>query len=396
MDVDYPFIYNVTNFQFPSSIMFGPNSLERIDGELKQFKGSKILIVTDKTMTSIGNVDKLLNQLEKTKFEIVVYDKVEPDPHIEIADEIISLTKKNGYDVIIGLGGGSSLDMAKIASISKYIEGSVEKHTGVDKIGGKGSPLICIPTTAGTGSEVTPFSVFTVKNKKKSIASKYIVPDLALVDPLLTFSMPPNITAGSGLDALSHAIEGMISIWSTPLTEALALAAIRLIAQYLRVAYFNGNIFEARCNMSLAATIAGLSFSSPRVTYGHSVAQTFAPVYNVPHGTSCAMTLPYIMEFYLPVSTSKIAQIAAAMGEKTQNKSLYEASKMAIHAVYKLSQDLNITGLKELGATREQLPMLAKACISDWPRTNTPRKFSEKSALKVFERMWIGKPLILE
>jgi len=391
VEVVHSFIYNVSSFNFPRRIVFGPKAVDRIGEEVKLFRGSDVLIVTDGTMVMVGNVDKIKAPLKEEGLKVEVYDKVEPDPRVETADDVAEIAREGGCDVVIGLGGGSSMDMAKVASIGKQVKGSVREYSGVEKVGKKGLPLICIPTTSGTGSEVTPYAVFTVGEKKRAIASRYIVPDLALVDPLLTISMPPQVTAGSGLDALSHAVESMISLWSTPLTDALALEAIRLISKHLRVAYHQGKNFEARCYMSFAATMAGLSFSSPGVVYGHSVAQTFSPIYQVPHGTSCAMTLPYIMEFYLPAATSKLADIARAMGEPIQNKSTQEAAVMAVRAVHKLTQDLNIPWLRDLGATREQLPSLAEACISDWSRTNSPRQLTKESALEVFERMWAGK-----
>jgi len=385
-------VYNISSLNFPRWIVFGPKAVERIGGEVNQLRGSDVLIVTDETMVKVDHVDKIRSLLMKEGLRVEVYDGVEPDPHVEIADDVADVARKGGYNIIVGLGGGSSMDMAKVASITKQVKGSVREYAGVDKVMEKGLPLICIPTTSGTGSEVTPFAVFTIGEKKRSIASRYIVPDLALVDPLLTISMPPQVTASSGLDALSHAVESMMSLWSTPLTDALALEAVRLISKHLRTAYYQGKNFEARCHMALAATIAGLSFSGPGVVYGHSIAQTFGPIYQVPHGVSCAMTLPYIMEFYLPVATPKLAYIARAMGESLQNKSTREAAEKAVLAVRQLSQDLKIPGLRDFGATREQLPSLAETCISDWPRANSPRQFTKESALEVFERMWAGKP----
>ena len=384
------FVKKVHAYDFPRRIIFGPESIERIKEEVRQLHASNGLIVTDETMEKIGYVDKVKDLLRESSLNIEVYDTVEPDPHVETADRVVTLVKKREYDVVIGLGGGSCLDMAKIASIAEQIEGSAQQYVGPNKVREKGIPLICIPTTSGTGSEVTPYLIFSVGEKKRAIASRYTVPDLALVDPILTVTMPPKITTGSGLDALSHAIESIISLDSTSFTEALALEAVRLISQSLRTAYRQGDNLEARYYMALAATTAGLAFSSARVVYGHSVAQTFAPRYNVPHGISCAMTLPYIMEFYLPVATMELAKIARAMGEPVDHTPVQDAARLAVRAVHKLTQDLNVPKLRDLGATQEQLADLAKACISDWPRTNSPRQFTEETAVAVFERIWRG------
>jgi len=388
----YPFIYKTATFLLPRRIVFGVNTIERIGEEMKTLTSKKIIIVTGPVVSKTGVVEKVMASLEKAGLEASVFDKVGPEPRIEMAEEAVEVARSGGFDGVIGVGGGSVMDIAKVASISLTNPGAVKNYLGLNQVAKKGVPLICAPTTAGTGSEVTRFSLLVVGNVKRSINSPNIVPDIALVDPMLTVSSPTNVTAGSGLDALSHAIESMMSTEITPLADALALEAVNFISRYLRVAYHHGGNIEARTYLSLAATMAGLAFNQGLLVLGHSVAMTFGPLYNVPHGTSCGMSLPYIMEYYLTVAADKLTLIARAMGENVGDLTPREAALKAIHAVRRLVEDVEIPlSLKEIGVPKEQLPTFAEACVRDWPRPNSPRKLTKESVLKVFERLWSGE-----
>ncbi len=278
------------------------------------------------------------------------------------------------------------MDTAKVASFSVANPGNIENYLGRGLIRYRGLPLICIPTTSGTGSEITVSAVFSVGNMKRFFASPHIVPDAAIVDPSLTVSLPPKATAGSGLDALSHAIEGIISLNSTSLTQAIGLEAIKLISNNIRRAYYNGRDLEARYNMSFAATMAGLSFSEPGVIHGHSIAQTFGPIYNVPHGLSCAMTLPFIMEFYKSAVPDKLSKIAESLGVDTTRLTDSEASEAAIHTVHEINEDLEIPSLKSVGADRKDFMKIAKDCVKSWVRPNSPKQLTEKAVIQILER----------
>ena len=203
--------------------------------------------------------------------------------------------------------------------------------------------------------------------------------------------MPPKVTVGSGLDALSHAVEAILSLDANPMTIALGLEAVRLISENLRVAYYDGRNVEARYHMSLAATMAGLSFNGPGLVHGHSIAQTFGPLYGVPHGLSCAMTLPYIMEFYLPAVPERLAWIAEAIGEDVYGLSLREAGRLAVEAVYELCVELDVPSLKDVGVEKERIPEIAELCVREWVRPNSPRLLTREDAIKILERMWEGE-----
>jgi len=387
-DLIFPYYLRTAFFNAPRRIIYGLGSINTLNNELVFEEGNKILLVTDEGVKKAGIVDKITGVLKNMGLIFNVYERVEPDPHIETAIDVAKNAREGEYDAVIGLGGGSPMDTAKVASFSVANPGNVENYLGRGLIKKRGLPLICIPTTSGTGSEITVSAVFSVGSLKRFFASPHIVPDVALIDPDLTVSMPPKVTTGSGLDALSHAVEGIISLFSTPLTQAIGLAAIRLISSNIRKAYHTGRDIEARCNMALAATMAGLSFSDPGVVHGHSIAQTFGPLYNIPHGLSCAMTLPYIMSFYRPVAMDKLCKIAEALGLNVHGLTEAEASEAAIMAVHELNVDLEIPSLKDVGADMKDLTEIAENCVKSWIRPNSPRQLTVKTVRQILEGMW--------
>jgi len=283
------------------------------------------------------------------------------------------------------------MDSAKIASISATNKGSIEGYIGVDKVSKKGLSVICIPTTSGTGSEVTRFAVIKYEKTKKAISSELIIPDVAIVDPTLTVSLPAKITACTGLDALSHAVEAMISIWATPFTDTLALGAIRAIFRYLKRAYNNGEDLEARYHMSMAATLAGLSFNDPRVLLAHSIGQTIGPIYNVPHGLSVAFALLYMLDFYLPSSADKIALISEAAGIYDEKITDKENAQKMIRWLLEFYREFGIPlSLKEFGASLDDIDKIAEYTVNFQPRSNSPIAITKENMLELYRKMWRG------
>lgn len=391
-EVIYPLIFRGFSFSVPTRIVFEINAINKIGEEMKSFGASNVLIVTDPMIGKMRAINRVVNKLRDMNLKFDVFDRAESEPSLASVEELTEVTRKGKFDAIIGIGGGSVMDSAKVASISISNPGNVKDFIGVEQVKAKGAPLICVPTTSGTGSEVTRFAVITVQDKKLDVVSQNIIPNVAILDPILTVTMPPGITAGTGMDALSHAIESVLSQDATPLTDALALEAIRLIWKHLRTAYNNGRNIEARSYMSLAATIAGLVFNNAGLVLGHSLSQTFGPIYKVPHGMSCAMTLPYVMEYYLPVIPEKLALIASKMDENLIGLPPRKLALEAIYSVKNLAEDLDVPpSLKEVGVPKDDLPRLTEICIKDWPRPNSPRIITKKSVLKTFERMWKGQ-----
>jgi len=390
-DIIYPSMKQTTTFVGPGRIVFGVGSRADLAKEIRGLGGLRPLIVTYPETAMASNVHQIVRMLESDGMEVYVYDEAEPEPRIETAEDLAAFTREGEFDLIVGLGGGSAMDLAKIASISVANPGQVRDYLGFNLVPKKGAPLICMPSTSGTGSEVTMFSVLTVGKKKMDVVTPHIIPDLALVDPVLAVTMPSSVTAGTGMDALSQAVETMTSLAATPLTDALALTAIQLIGKWLKVAHSEGNHLEARSGMALAATISGLAFGSGKLTLGHSLAQTFGPRKGIPHGVSCGIALPYVMEFYLPVVPEKLSLIAEAMGVETSGLSVSQAAMNAIGVVKKLADDIGIaSSLKEVRFDKNVLSELAEICVEEWPRPNSPRKLTKKSVLEVLNRMWEG------
>jgi alcohol dehydrogenase class IV len=267
-----------------------------------------------------------------------VFDKVEPEPPTRVIDECAETVRVGGFSLIIGLGGGSSLDTAKAASVLATNPGPVLNYVGMDTLPNRGLPSILIPTTAGTGSEATRVFVMTDEstNTKKVVYSDFLIPDVAILDPMLTVSTPPSITADTGMDALVHAIEAYVSVNSTPFAEVLALKAIELIAVNLPQAYAKGSNLRARYNMLLAANFGGSAFTSGGLGAVHGLAYVLGTEYHMSHGRSNAIMLPHVMKFNTAGNLDKFADIAEVMGENIEGLSLYEAADRAPVAVERL------------------------------------------------------------
>jgi len=393
-DIAYPSLRQITAFLSPRRIVFGIDSRKDLAKEIRRLEGSRPLIVTYAEPKLISTVEEIVKILRSDGMDPIVYDQAEPEPRIEVAENLATYARNGSFDVVIGIGGGSAMDLAKIASMSVTNPKPVRDYLGVDLVPKKGSSLVCIPTTAGTGSEVTMFSVLSVGKKKMDVASPHIIPDVALIDPFLTATMPPQLTAGTGMDALSQAIETVTSLAATPLTDCLALTAIQLAAKWLRAACADGSNLEARSGMALAATLSGLAFGSGKLTLGHSLAQTFGPARKISHGLSCGIALPYVMDFYLPVIPERLSLIAEAMMVETRGLSVSEAGKVAIHTVTKLVEDVGIPlSLKEFGFAKGEMSELAEICAREWPRPNSPRELTDQAVREVLEKMWEGRIL---
>jgi len=389
----YDPLFGIISFQtVRKGLFFGLNSINRIGPELSELAGGggKLLLVTDKGVRGAGIVDKVLSGLRG--FEVDIFDEVEAEPHIECAERAAAIAREGGYRAVVGVGGGSSLDMAKVASIMATNPGKVADYLGRGKLKRYGLPMVLVPTTAGTGSEVSPNAVVSLGETKGWISDPRAFSDVSIVDPMLTLTMPPKVTASTGLDALTHAVECIMSLNSSPLDEAMDLAAIEMISKYLRIAYANGRDLRARYHMSLAATMAGMAIGIAGVVYGHSIGYTLSTRYHLPHGTACGLALPYVMEYNAISCPEKLARVAEAMGVDARYLPQMEAALEGAKAVRALMEDVGLpTSLKELGAPKGDLPKLAAEMIEKYPRPNSPRQLTKESALKLYERIWEGR-----
>jgi len=380
----------IISLRSPHLILAGIGASERLGQEVKGIGAKRVLLVTDKGVIESGVGEKIQDQLEKEGMTIGVFKDVSPDPDIANAETCIEMAKKEKFELIIGLGGGSPMDIASITSVMLTNSGSIYDYFGINLVKNPGIPTILIPTTAGTGAEVTPNAILTdTKEKlKKAIVSPYILPRMAIVDPLLTLSMPPSVTSSSGIDALTHAIESYTSNNATILTDLFAKEAIVMIGRSLRTAVANGNNLEARYDMSIGSLYAGISLANAGVTAVHALAYPLGGQFNIPHGIANGLLLPYVMEFNVLGDIPKFAQVAKLLGERVDHLSLLDQAYHSAKVVKSLYQDLKIPqSLKELNVPKEAIPKMAQAAINVTRlMANNPRKMTVEDVEKIYEK----------
>jgi alcohol dehydrogenase class IV len=300
------------------------------------------------------------------------------------------MIREGMYDVVIGLGGGSSLDIAKGSAIMATHPGAILDYVGINTVHKPGLPKILIPTTAGTGSEVTRSVVVTDEreNTKKVVSSSFVIPEVAILDPMLTLSMPPDVTANTGMDALVHAIESYVSVNTTPFAEILAIEAVGLVAHNLPLAYSKGSDVTARYNMLLAANIAGLSFGSGGLGAVHGLSYVIGSEYHISHGRSNAIMLPHVMNFNKTGNLRKFAKIAEAMGENVEGLSMYEAAEKSVEAVKKLLNAVQIPfRLSQYEISRDDLPKLVEGGMKQARLfIPNPRDLTQEDVRSIYEK----------
>ncbi len=377
----------ITSFNTVRRILSGFGCLENLGDEITRLKGKKVLVISDPGIKAAGLLDPLVKILDRTKLSYSLFTEVEPDPKIEIALASHEAAKAFGPDLIIGLGGGSSLDIAKVTSVMLTNPGPIDRYFGMELVPESGLPLILIPTTAGTGSEMTSICVLSdTRNKvKKGIVSEHLFARVALLDPQLTLGLPPRVTALTGMDALVHAVESYTGVRATVLTDTLNLQAIRMIAANLRKAYANGDNREARENMLYASSIAGMAFSNTQNGLDHALALAIGGKFHLPHGLLTAFILPWVMEFNLLANPQKFIQIARAFGENADGLPEGEAARLSVRAIKSLLSDLDISyKLSDYQVPREEIPGLARAAIGAARLIgNNPRKVTEKEVVEI-------------
>ncbi len=381
-------ISRISNFYSPKKVVLGQNTIQQVGKEAKALGGSRALIVTDPGIVAAGLTKIVQDALRAEKIDSGVFDQVIPEPPARIVGDAVKVIREGRYDIVVGLGGGSSLDIAKGASIMTVNSGNIVDYAGIDLVPKAGLPKILIPTTAGTGSETSRSLVVTDENNiKRSIASSMGVSDVAILDPMLTLTMPAHITANTGMDALVHAIESYVSATATPFSDILALEAISLIAHNLPLAYSKGSNIIARYNMLLAASIAGLAFASSRLGIVHGLAYVIDTEYHLPHGRANAIMLPHVMNFNCTGNLTKFARIAEAMGENVAGKSTYEAAGQSVKAVENLLNAVQIPfRLSAYGVSRDDLPKLVEGGMKQARLfIPNPRDVSREDLKKIYE-----------
>ncbi|WKT75137.1 iron-containing alcohol dehydrogenase [Lysinibacillus fusiformis] len=330
--------------------------------EVERFKATNILIVTDPFLKELGLTDKVQQPLLSKGYATTIYTDIAPEPPLAIGEKLVNFTRKHQFDLVIGLGGGSALDLAKLAAVLAVHDGKVADYlnlTGTKALEQKGLPKILIPTTSGTGSEVTNISVLSLDTTKDVVTHDYLLADSAIVDPELTISLPPKVTAATGVDALTHAIEAYVSVNANEVTDALALQAIRLISGSIRTAVLEGENKQARSDMSYGSYLAGLAFFNAGVAGVHALAYPLGGQFHIAHGDSNAVLLPYVMGYIRQSCEKRMKDILDAMGVSSAYLSQEEASYKCVDALQQLVQDVNIPStLKGFNIPEEALEQL--------------------------------------
>jgi alcohol dehydrogenase len=377
------------SFTGAEKIVFGSGSFNRLAEQIRMLQGRRPLIVLDKNLAAAGFGRRTREVLDGSGIEASFFEQAEPEPRLELADEGARAALKEKCDTVVGIGGGSAMDLAKAIAAVAGNKGKAADYLGLNKVPGPGLPTIMIPTTAGTGSEVTFTAVFVRRNlkKKEGMNSPFLYPDVALLDPELTLSLPPEATATTGIDALCHAIESFTSIQASPMSEMVSLEAIRLISENLRTCVHNGGNLEAREQMLLGSLYAGLGLANAGVTAVHSLSYPLGGKYGVPHGLANTLLLPHVMAFNLPGNLEKYAVIADVMGEIVEDLPLREAAWQAVEAVNVLIEDCGIhQTLSDLDIPQEAFPELAKTAMTvARPLENNPRKLTVEDAIEIYE-----------
>lgn len=382
-------IDKVTLFRTTRRILFGVGSVEKIGTEAQLLKAKKVLIITDPGVIQAGLLEGVEKSLQSANLPFVIFDGVEPDPRIEVVEKSVQLAKKEGIDLIIGFGGGSSQDIAKVTSIMITNTGKIDSYFGVDLVPNSGIPVILVPTTAGTGSEVTPIAILsdTKEKLKKGIVSAYLFPEAAIVDPKLTIGLPPSVTAFTGMDALTHAIESYYSINATDLSDLLAFRAMELLSKNIRMAFAHGENLVARSNMMEGSLLAGIAFANAGVGAVHAFAYPLGGEFHLAHGLTNTLMLPYLMRYNILGCPSKFAQMAKAFGEKVEGISELVGAEIAVRFVERLSDDLRVPRrLRDVGIPEDAIPRLAEAAMKVTRLlANNPRKLTLGDAVAIYK-----------
>lgn len=381
-------MYKAFSFTGAKKIVFGCGSFSGLVGQVRDLRAKKPFVAVDGNLAKLGMGDRIAEMFDREGMKAVLYDRVLPEPPLEQADEGAGLALKGKCDIVIGIGGGSAMDVAKAVAVVAAHGAEAKDFLGLNRVPGPGLPTIMVPTTAGTGSEVTFTAVFVRHDlkKKEGMNSMFMYPDLALLDPELTLSLPPQPTAASGMDALCHAIESYTSVIASPASEMFSLRAVGLIAENLRTCVHNGGNLEAREAQMLGSLYAGIGLANAGVGAAHSLSYPLGGKYGISHGVANTLMLPRIMEFNLPGALEKFADVAEMMGENTEGLSVRDAAMLAVEAVDALIEDCGIaTGLEELGIPEEDYPEMARVAMTvARPLENNPRKVTLEDAIAIY------------
>lgn len=376
-------------FRVPPCIHVGPGAASSTGPEALRLGAKRVLLITDSFLHSSGSIQSVLDSVCDAGMELFIFDQVDSEPVTAHVEACLDLLREKNCDLIIGCGGGSPIDVAKAVSAMAACPGRIQDYMGYDKIPADGPPIIAVPTTAGTGSEATMVTIITdtERDVKMLITSPRLMAKVAIVDPLLTLGMPKGITAATGLDALTHAIEAYVSRKAQPMTDVLALEAVRLICDNLPVAWAEPTNVEARSKTLLGALQAGIAFSNASVALVHGMSRPVGALFHVPHGVSNACLLGVVTEFSLPGAYERYADVARAMGV-TDNGNAEATARKGAEKIREIIAKLQVPTLTQLGVTREKLEpvveKMAEDAIASGSPGNNPRIATKEEIIKLY------------
>jgi choline dehydrogenase len=361
-------IETIRSIEVPTRLVHGTGALMRLGDVVRELGITRPLLVTDPGVAAAGLAERALEQLENA----VVFDRVRPNPDIALVDEGAAHYAESGCDGLVGLGGGSSMDTAKAIGVVARHGGSIADYEwGRDPIVERVPPLVAIPTTAGTGSEVTLWAVITDHDRKVKFnvgGTPLVGAHVALVDPELMLGLPAPVTAATGMDALSHAIECFTCDYHQPFADAVALHAMELVASWLRIAVEDGSSLEARTHMAHAAVLGGMAYGTESAGAAHAMSQSAGGVHDCPHGALTARVLGPVLEYNVPADPTRHARIARALGVDTSGLAPLDSALAGVDELYRLTDDVGIPTMEELGFSEHEIPMLARIAFED-PQT---------------------------
>ncbi len=379
------------DYLVPSVNFMGPGCVKVLGERCKLLNMKKPLIVTDAFLAGLENgpVAQSIASLAEAGLEWVVFTGAEPNPKVQNCYDGLEMYKKNGCDSIITVGGGSAHDCGKGVGIAATHDKHLTEYAGIEKLENPLPPVICVNTTAGTASEVTRHCVLTNLDTKLKfvIVSWRNVPLVSFNDPMMMLGIPAALTAATGMDALTHAVETYVSVDANPVTDAVAIQAIKLCANNLRQAVANGGDVKARENMAYASLLAGMAFNNGNLGYVHAMAHQLGGQYDLPHGVANAMLLPVVEEYNILSNPQRFADIAVFMGENIDGLSVMDAAQKAIDAMRRLATDIGIpTSLKEMGVKEEDFELMAENALRDGNAGSNPRKGNKNDIINLFRK----------
>lgn len=378
---------SINTYFIPTINSIGSGSVNEVGNHIKSLGGNKVLIVTDAMLAKFGMAEKIKGILVEAGLEAIIFDGAVPNPTDVNVEDAFAVWTKNSCDAIVSLGGGSSHDCAKGLGLVAANGGNIRDYEGVNKSTKTFPPFVAVNTTAGTASEMTRFCIITNTSRKvkMAIVDWRVTPNVSINDPDLMVGMPPALTAATGMDALTHAIEAYVSTAATPLTDSAALMAIKLVSQYLPKAVANGTNMEAREKMAYAQFLGGMAFNNASLGYVHAMAHQLGGFYNLPHGVCNAILLPIVSKFNILASAERFQDIAIAMGENVHGLSVNDAAQVAIDAIVRLSKSVGIpTGLTELGVKAEDFEVMATNAKADACQFTNPRLATLQQVIELF------------